>query len=70
MAKEYPDITWLIADLQHMTTLKDASFDVALDKSTLDAMVGGGSLWPGQVEDAVRDRVGAYVSEVNIDCID
>ena len=48
-----------VRDLQ----LPDGSVDVAIDKSTLDAMIHG-SLW--NPPDDVRANVGKYVDEVTI----
>jgi hypothetical protein len=63
MEEKFKGITWLCADVRNMHIFENGSFDNLIDKGTLDAMLGGGSLWPGQVEEAVADRVGSYVSE-------
>lgn len=42
-------------------TFPDASFDMAIDKATLDAMLYG-SLW--DPSDEVKENVKAYVDEV------
>lgn len=55
-----PHITWLTADIR-ATSLPSASFDIAIDKATLDAMLYG-SLWDPIPE--VRENVGGYVDEV------
>lgn len=47
-------------DVRKMT-FANSSFDVAIDKATLDAMLYG-SLW--DPEDEVKQNVGAYVDEV------
>jgi len=60
MASAHPGINWLIMDIRRLT-FADASFDVCVDKATLDAMLYG-SLW--DPEDEVRENVKAYVNEV------
>jgi hypothetical protein len=47
-------------DVRDMS-FKSASFDIAIDKATLDAMLYG-SLW--DPEDEVKKNVKAYVDEV------
>ncbi|KAE9370184.1 S-adenosyl-L-methionine-dependent methyltransferase [Stipitochalara longipes BDJ] len=54
------DTRWLLMDLRELE-LPDASVDIAVDKSTLDAFLHG-SLW--DPPDDVRTNVGKYVDEV------
>ncbi|CZR56661.1 uncharacterized protein PAC_06550 [Phialocephala subalpina] len=54
------DTRWLYMDARH-TSFPDASIDVAIDKSTLDAMMHGSQWDP---PDDVRENVGKYVDEV------
>lgn len=61
MKSRHPDLDWVIMDVRHMD-FQDASFDVAIDKATLDAMLYG-SLW--DPSDEVRKNVGDYVEEVS-----
>lgn len=60
MKAKYPAITWLEMDIRALQ-FPDSSFDVAIDKATLDAMLYG-SLW--DPEDEVRENVRRYVDEV------
>ena len=53
-------LEWLVRDVRNMQ-FSNQSFDVAIDKGTLDAMLHG-SLW--DPEDEVRENVSAYVNEV------
>lgn len=53
-------VEWKVMDIRCME-LESGSVDIAIDKSTLDAMMYG-SLWDPPVE--VRKNVGAYVDEV------
>jgi hypothetical protein len=48
-------------DIRHMT-FSPGTFDIAIDKGTLDAMLYG-SLWDPEPE--VRKNVGEYVDEVS-----
>lgn len=66
MADKYahlsPPVSWQYADVRDMRAqFGDGSFDVAVDKGTLDAMLHG-SVW--DPPDDVRDSVGRYVREV------
>ena len=63
MATLHPDtgISWLTMDIRSLT-FENNSFDVCIDKATLDAMLYG-SLW--DPEDEVRENVKAYVDEVS-----
>jgi hypothetical protein len=60
MKVKHPDLDWEVMDVRHMT-FTDSSFDIAIDKATLDAMLYG-SLW--DPSDEVRKNVGDYVDEV------
>jgi ubiquinone/menaquinone biosynthesis C-methylase UbiE len=60
MKTKHPQLGWEVMDVRHMT-FADSSFDVAVDKATLDAMLYG-SLW--DPADEVRKNVGDYVDEV------
>ncbi|RVD89609.1 uncharacterized protein DFL_000610 [Arthrobotrys flagrans] len=60
MAEKYPEQTWKVADVRE-TGFPDDSFDVVIDKGTLDAMLSG-SLW--SPPDHVRERTTAYINEV------
>ncbi len=39
MQAQVPKLTWLVGDVMDMKGIPDASFDVALDKGTLDALM-------------------------------
>ena len=67
MKAKYPSLEtdWQVMDVRRME-LEDASFDVAIDKGTLDAMLHG-SLW--EPEDDVKANSKAYVDEVR-ECSD
>lgn len=54
------DTKWLYMDARHMS-FPDKSIEVAIDKSTLDAMIHG-SQWDPPAD--VRENVGKYVDEV------
>lgn len=54
------DLDWKVMDVRNLEFL-DSSFDVAIDKSTLDAMLHG-SLW--DPEDDVKANAKAYADEV------
>lgn len=60
MAAAHPGINWQVMDIRHLT-YQDCSWDICIDKATLDAMLYG-SLW--DPEDEVRKNVKAYVDEV------
>ena len=61
-ANDAPSISWQVMDVRHMA-FKDAEYDVAIDKGTLDAMISG-SLWdPPEV---VRRNTKLYINEVRI----
>ena len=60
MKARHPDLDWRVMDVRKMD-FSDSSFDVAIDKATLDAMLYG-SLW--DPEDEVKQNVKAYVDEV------
>jgi EEF1A lysine methyltransferase 4 len=62
MKSKYSDLQarWGVMDVRELR-LSDSSVDVAIDKSTLDAMLHG-SLWNPPVD--VRSSVGRYVDEV------
>jgi hypothetical protein len=62
MKTKHPELNWEIMDVRHMT-FADSSFDIAIDKATLDAMLYG-SLW--DPTDEVRKNVGDYVDEVRL----
>ena len=53
-------LDWQVMDVRRMD-LEDATFDIAIDKGTLDAMLHG-SLWVP--EDDVKNNSKAYVDEV------
>ena len=55
-----PELDWQVMDVRRMG-LEDATFDIAIDKGTLDAMLHG-SLW--DPEDDVKANSKAYVDEV------
>lgn len=61
MFKEYEDIQWKVADVRRMSDFKDGEFDVAIDKSTLDAMIWG-NVW--NPPDEVIQNTSAYTNEV------
>lgn len=54
------ELDWQVMDVRRMG-LEDATFDIAIDKGTLDAMLHG-SLW--DPEDDVKANSRAYVDEV------
>lgn len=62
MRTEHPEIDWRVMDIRNLEFGND-SFDICIDKATLDAMLYG-SLW--DPVDEVRDNVGKYVDEVCI----
>jgi len=41
MRSRYPDMDWRVSDVTHMPELEDASFDAAIDKGTMDAILCG-----------------------------
>lgn len=55
-------IDWQVADVRDMKDFENDSFDAAIDKGTLDAMIHG-SIW-NPPEDVRRDT-GSYVDEVS-----
>lgn len=54
-------LQWTVMDVRSMT-FEDNSFDIAIDKGTLDAMLHG-SLW--DPEDEVKENTKAYIDEVD-----
>ena len=38
--KAFPHLTWQVADLMHLEDFQDDSFDVVIEKATLDALLG------------------------------
>lgn len=60
MQSKYPDLDWRVDDVRHLR-LENSSFDVAIDKSTMDSMFYGS---PWDPPEEVRDNVEKYVSEV------
>ncbi len=60
MQSKYPDLDWRVDDIRHLQ-LENLSFDVAIDKSTMDSMFYGS---PWDPPEKVRDNVEKYVSEV------
>ncbi|KAF1986562.1 S-adenosyl-L-methionine-dependent methyltransferase [Aulographum hederae CBS 113979] len=60
MRSKHPEMEWQVMDVRKMT-FSSETFDVAIDKATLDAMLYG-SLWDPDEE--VRNNVKAYVDEV------
>lgn len=57
------DTQWCVMDVRSLQ-LPGNSIDMAIDKGTLDAMIHG-SLW--DPPDDVRENVGKYVEEVELD---
>lgn len=55
------DLEWQVMDVRDLK-FPDNSFDIAIDKGTLDAMLHG-SLW--DPEDDVKENTKAYVDEVS-----
>lgn len=60
MRAKHLGLHWQVMDVRDMG-FESASFDIAIDKTTLDAMLYG-SLW--DPEDEVKKNVKAYVDEV------
>ena len=60
MKAQHPSITWLEMDIRQLT-FQDYSFDVCIDKATLDAMLYGS---PWDPPDEVKANVKAYVDGV------
>ncbi|KAI9824566.1 MAG: hypothetical protein M1832_001655 [Thelocarpon impressellum] len=60
MRARQPHLDWQVMDIRELK-FADESFDVAVDKATLDAMLHG-SLWDPPED--VRSNVGTYVDEV------
>lgn len=62
MESKYSDLNtnWRVMDIRQLEML-DRSVDVAIDKSTMDAMIHG-SIWDPPED--VRRNVGQYVDEV------
>jgi hypothetical protein len=64
MAARFKDkggISWKVEDVRQMSSIPDNDVDVAVDKSTLDAMLWG-SLW--DPPDEVKDNTRRYIDEV------
>ena len=62
MATGVGEIQWKTLDVRDMEGIGDGVIDVAIDKSTLDAMVSG-DLW--NLPDGVRNKIGRYLDEVS-----
>ncbi|KAK8203596.1 hypothetical protein M8818_005246 [Zalaria obscura] len=62
MRAKHPDVEWRVMDIRSLE-FDDASFDIAIDKATLDAMLYG-SLW--DPEDEVKENVRRYVDEKEV----
>ncbi|KAK5111351.1 hypothetical protein LTR62_005191 [Meristemomyces frigidus] len=60
MQKQHPAVTWLAMDIRSLSFPR-SSFDICIDKATLDAMLYG-SLWDPPED--VKANVKAYVDEV------
>ncbi|MCJ1451622.1 hypothetical protein MMC28_001962 [Mycoblastus sanguinarius] len=60
MQSRHPHLEWRVDDVRHLG-LGDSSFDIAIDKGKLDAMLYG-SPWDPPAE--VQDNVRQYVNEV------
>ncbi|KAL8636913.1 MAG: hypothetical protein Q9228_005749 [Teloschistes exilis] len=60
MRSKHPDLEWRVEDVRQLK-LDDSSFDVAIDKGILDAMLYG-SQW--DLPDEVQENVRRYVDEV------
>ena len=62
-ASQQDSINWQVMDVRHMTEFDDNSFEVAIDKGTLDAMIWG-SPWDPPPD--VRKNTSEYISEVEV----
>ena len=62
MTELHPEVRWDVMDIRHLS-YPDSSFDVCIDKATLDAMLYG-SLW--DPEDEIKANVASYVDEVGL----
>ncbi|KAI9773508.1 MAG: hypothetical protein M1835_006148 [Candelina submexicana] len=60
MKARHPHLEWRVEDVRELE-LEDSSFDVAIDKGTLDAMLHGS---PWDPPDEVRSSIRQYVNEV------
>ena len=60
MQRKHSDLDWRVEDVRKLN-LQGSSFDVAIDKGTLDAMLYGSQWDP---PDEVQDNVRQYVDEV------
>ncbi|KAI9704299.1 MAG: hypothetical protein M1836_007160 [Candelina mexicana] len=60
MKAQHPHLEWRVEDVRKLE-LEDSSFDIAIDKGTLDAMLYGS---PWDPPDEVRNRIRQYVNEV------
>ncbi|KAK9463970.1 S-adenosyl-L-methionine-dependent methyltransferase [Lipomyces oligophaga] len=58
-----PEMTWQVMDVRDMSMLDDSSFDYAIDKGTLDALLSyTGSVWT--IPDDVKANTDRYMSEI------
>ena len=60
MQSKYPDLDWRVDDIRHLQ-LESSSFDVGIDKGTMDSMLYGS---PWDLPEEVQDNVNKYVGEV------
>ncbi|TKA79859.1 hypothetical protein B0A49_01567 [Cryomyces minteri] len=60
MRAKHPEMKWVVMDVRKLA-FEDGSYDVAIDKATLDAMLYG-SLW--DPPDEVKANIKAYVDEI------
>eukprot|EP00002_Diphylleia_rotans_P019990 TRINITY_DN3876_c0_g1_i2.p1 TRINITY_DN3876_c0_g1~~TRINITY_DN3876_c0_g1_i2.p1 ORF type:complete len:207 (+),score=52.21 TRINITY_DN3876_c0_g1_i2:60-680(+) len=59
---EFPELEWLVMDVMSMDGIADESFDVVIDKGTIDAiMCERGDVW--EVDPAIKHDVDRVVSE-------
>lgn len=64
MEAKYKDLdtVWKIMDVRQMDGFSDNSFDVAIDKATMDSMIHG-SMWDPPAD--VRENIARYLGEVS-----
>ena len=61
----FPHLEWQVADLRRMENLKNETFDVVIEKATLDALlVTEKSPW--HPSDEAQNNIGKYVQKIRM----